>query len=146
MDLVGIDIDQLRAQRDTLLAQITGIETIIRIVSESKIPPPEVQRAPPVPVPVRVPESPARYTYTGARKAVVLALHTGPASIREIARALVWDQRKVREVLTSMHAEGIATESAGEVNALTEKGTTMARWFLDNPKYVVYCPNRKGTR
>lgn len=145
MKIIGIDIDALHAQAAALRDQLTGIETVIRIASENSTLAPE----PPKPngavkPPMRTEPETTRGNYVniGARKAVTLALHTGPASDREIGRTLVWQVPMVREVLSSMMRDGIASVSAGSVYALTEKGHGIARWHIENPAYITHCPNR----
>lgn len=149
MKMVGIDIDALRTQAQTLRDQLTGIETIIRIASENGVTLPEQPRFAkgiPLQPPVRngeAEETPrGTYVNIGARKAVTLALHTGPASHREISRALVWDTSKVKEVLSSMITAGLVSVSEGGIAALTDKGTITAQWFVANPQYVTYQPKR----
>lgn len=143
MKMVGIDIDALKAQAATLRDKLTGIETIIRIASETGVDlsEPQKPKVGPIQPPLRAPESEERrYVNVGARKAVTLALHTGPASHREISRALVWDTSKVKEVLCSMVTAGLASVSDGGI----DQGTVTAQWFVANPQYVTYQPKRPG--
>lgn len=147
MKMVGIDIDALKAQAVTLRDQLTGIETIIRIASENGVTlaadSMKSVKGGPLQPPARLAESEERrYVNVGARKAVTLALHTGPASHREISRALVWDTSKVKEVLSSMIAGGLVSVSDGGIAALTDKGTETAHWFVAHPHYVTYQPKR----
>lgn len=147
MKIIGIDIDALNAQAACLRDQLAGIETVIRIASENPVAIPEAPKPNgPVKPPLRAEtvQAPRKFVNIGARKAILLALHTGPASDREIGRALVWQASMVRTVLSSMLSYGIVSVSEGGVYALTEKGRGMAQWHISHPEYVTHCPSRQN--
>jgi hypothetical protein len=147
--IVGIDSDALKTRAESLRKELSDIEAVLRIVGgmsenvkpyiESAYRPPEMQR----PMPIAPPITASRIVKNnGARKALILALHTGAASISELARGLVWDARLVREVARDMEIVGLCSQSAGGVFALTEKGREQAQWHIANPGYIHYCKNR----
>ena len=151
MKIIGIDIDQLEEQAAELRKQLSDIEAVIRIVTKNGKPEEPIVASQAI-APPTAPKEPTprqhdqnssheRHPQAGARKAVCLALHTGPSTIKDLSRALVWEFRKVRVVLNSMEKHGFVSPAQGGLNALTDKGKAMARWFIAHPEYICYRPN-----
>lgn len=127
-----------------------AVETGRRAAAPPPVLQPAIEPAPePAPEPVRAPQvrpekrRKSNPENSGSRRAVTLALFTGPLTSRELARALVWNQQKVEGCLNGMYneKEKLVTVKAG-VWSLTEESKTRARWFIENPSYLVYSRRR----
>lgn len=137
-NIIGIDLDALRSQAETLRSQLQDIEAVIRIVSGDGQP-----AVVPVAEPEPAPEKPKKSIENpGRRKAVIMALHTGPSSTRDLTRALVWDAHDVRVTLKAAEKVGYVEVSSGDIWSLTKRGKEVAQWFLGHLTMTTYCPSR----
>ncbi len=76
---------------------------------------------------------------TGARKAIALALTTGPTSLNDLARALVWNQEFTGGIIWPMVRKGYVEYNEGNgMFILTATGREMAQWFIRNPRFKTY--------
>ena len=75
--------------------------------------------------------------HQGARKEVLLALMTGPASDKELARAFGWTEAKCHGVTQPMERAHLVLFTDGKY-ALTGQGKAQATWFLKHPSYSMY--------
>lgn len=97
--------------------------------------------APPAaPVPaVEQKRKPKHVEYVGARKAMIMALHTGPCTIPDVVRSLVWPQRRVEGLFNDCLRAGlVACDKDRKVWTLTTKGVQYATFFLAHPHLRVY--------
>lgn len=140
-----IDVDKLKARRGELEAELSRIDNLLLLATEySKYSVP-VQHQP---EPLRIAngghrEQPtARGMTPGLRRAVTLALHTGPATEADLARALAWDIRRTRVVLFTMLKFRICFLNEHGRLQLSDDGQTQAAWFLQNPSRLSYSPQR----
>ena len=145
--VVEIDVDKLKAKRAELTAELTRLGQLIELAESFSRP---VQE--PTPVQDPAPQShvsnghePARGFTPGLRRAVIMALHTGPCTESELSKALVWPHKRTRIVVQSMLKFKIAFLSEfGKLN-LSEEGKKQALWYLENPDYLTYRPNGYNT-
>lgn len=151
---IDIDVDKLRSRQSELKSEIAQIDNLLLLADQfSKLQPKQlplsvVQPAQPVPSGNAngVAQDYKRGFTPGLRRAVTLALHTGPTTESELARALAWEISRVRQVLCSMFKFHLCFLSEHGRITLSEEGKTQALWFIANPSYLTYNPRQAGAK
>lgn len=150
---ITIDIAKLQSRKVQLEMELAQVDNMLRLVEEYSTPMSQPKSMLPVPpnVPVMAIQQPIRYErekargFTpGLRRAVTLALHTGPCTEKELTRALGWDSRRTMTVVSSMLKAHICYLSEHGQLALSPEGKTQAGWFLAHPEKLTYNPNGNG--
>jgi len=141
MNIVGVDPDALAKHRDKLKAELETVETMLELINRNGDPPiaPFVIPASDIAKAFRPPKDRRIVYYQGARRAILLALSTGPTGGKDICRAMGWSWGKFRAVARPALKDGVITESQG-LYALTTEGVQMVAWFQAHPEYTVYNP------
>lgn len=144
--IVDIDIEGLKAKRATLEAQIRGIDDLLELaqkfgkVEQAEQPKPLLEPpARPASSPLESAGQPRTLT-AGLRRLVTLSLFTGPTTEQELARALIWDLKRTREVVGSMLKQRLCYLTEHGRLCLTEEGKKQAVWHQANPHILAYRP------
>jgi hypothetical protein len=139
--IVNIDVDALTARRQELRKELTRIDALLSLTEErtKELP---VAKVVEEPAPRVNGSSPRKEVHTGQRKAVTLALNTGPAREDELALVLGWSKSTVAAVVNSMLHQKIVFLNEHDKLALSTQGKEQAAWFQTHPSYTVYCPGR----
>ena len=148
--ILEIDITKMKARKAELQSELEKLDSMINLAEMYGKPTAEPT---PAPVPTIIPpvtpkpkppkEDGQRGCTPGLRRAVTLALFTGPATLYDLSRALAWKPERVQQVVSSMFkAELVILE--GNKLALTGEGKTQASWFQSHPDKLTYAPNGKG--
>lgn len=137
-----IDLDKLKARRVELEAELSRIDNLMLLATEySKYSVPVQHQPEPAREVARVSNGKSaavRGMTPGLRRAVTLALHTGPATEPDLARALAWDIRRTRSVLGSMLKFRICFLNETGHLQLSDEGKKQAAWFLLHPNRLTY--------
>ena len=109
---IEVDIDKLKSRQAELEAELTRISGLLTLAEQfsklAPITPAPTQAALPLapanghPVPAPKPDIKHRGFTPGLRRAVTMALYSGPATESDLARYLAWDISRVRNVLCAM--------------------------------------------
>lgn len=86
-------------------------------------------------------KKPRKVVNTGRRKAILMALHTGPATEQDLRRALVWSSDVVHGVLVDTARAGLVAEDPNRnIWTLTTNGIQHVKFFLAHPNATTYKP------
>lgn len=150
-----IDEEKLLLRREVLAAEIAVIDSMLDMVRQYGVdvpPTPTVRDLVQPSTRPSIKETVKTKTFTpGKRKAVTMALDTGPTVEKDIAALLGWSKSAVHEVVRNMGTAGLASEHNGQL-FLTKEGKVQADWFRKHPTAMTYSPNavantqRNGTR
>ena len=153
---IEVDIDKLNARKVELEAEIKQISDLLTLAKQfAKVITPSSPSLPSTPTIHTMPlvlkgntgtpkDLPKRGFTAGLSRAVTLGLHTGPATESDLAKALAWDSRRVRQVVSSMLKFKLCYLSEHGKLTLTEEGKKQAVWFINNPSYLTYATYAKG--
>ena len=144
--IVEIDTDKLKAREATLQEELSHIASLLMLAENYSRTPaapthPKAVSLPPVPLPP-VKHEPTRGFTAGLRRAVILSLHTGPCTERDLSKALVWTLGRTKTVLGSMLRFRICFLTEHGTLALSEEGKRQAVWYIAHPEKLTYRPNR----
>lgn len=143
-----IDIDKLNLRRGELDAELKRIDGLI-LLAEQFCKPVQITTQE-ISAPVASgnghhrEEAPVRGFTAGLRRAVILALHTGPATESDLAKALVWPLKRTRTVVGSMIKFRICFLSEHGRLTLAEDGKKQAAWYMAHPEMLTYRPGLIG--
>ncbi len=146
---IEIDIEKLKQRKGELAAEMSRVDGLLSLAQDYSALIPATPAPLPPPPPANVPEQytlPVRKQRSGTpglRRAVLLGLHTGPATENDLARALAWTVKRTREVISSMRIHKLCYLNEYGKLTLSEEGKTQAAWYLANPTYLVYCGGSK---
>lgn len=164
--VIDIDIDKLKSRAAVLREELAKVDNMLALVEQySQTARPtlpevtyttgDVYVAPKIMVPTHAPMPPfsgptapshVRGFTAGLRRAVIMALHTGPSTESDLARALAWDRTRTRTVVSSMLKFRICYLSEHGRLVLTDEGKTQAAWYLANPSKLTYSPNPRWSK
>lgn len=145
---IEIDVERLKAQKAELESQLTSVNGLIALAEQfAKV---QMPVAPPqLSLPVAVAQAKHRVEeeeyrkrgFTpGLRRAVILALHTGPTSESDLAKSLAWTKQRTKTVVMSMLKYKVCyLDSFGKL-CLSEEGRKQAGWYLINTARLTYSP------
>ena len=150
---VEIDVDKIKSRKAELEAELKNISNLILLAEQFGKPAPIAPEQPPpmpsTPAPIVTLAGPhhsnpnaTRGFTAGLRRAVLLALHTGPATVQELAKALAWDVRRVTQVTGSMLKFHLIFLNEHGRLQLGPGGTTQAQWYLANAGALTYRPGK----
>jgi hypothetical protein len=138
-----VDVAKIQARKAELEAELSKLDQFLALLENfSKpvpvpLPPAQHYQAFAVPAP-RVEH--VRGFTPGLRRAVTMALYTGPLTMEELAKALAWDMARTKTVVGSMLKFKVAFLSEHGRLTLAEEGKAQADWFIKNPGKLVYSP------
>lgn len=144
--LINIDVDKLHARRAELEEELKRINSLLDLVQtyDAAYLVQQHDAAPAAPTPgpgIPVSDDGPRRGFTaGLRRQVLLALHTGPCTHKELGRALAWSDSRVRRVTFSMQKFKLIFLTEHGRLQLSDEGHRQADWYLANPKYLTYRP------
>jgi len=137
--IINLDMDGLRDKKSALLKELEKVNTLLDLVDQYSLTPPQANLTA---VQLVHTNSKKRHPVSGKRKAVTMALHTGPASESEIAQLLNWEVRDVTSVVNSMLTLKLVFLNEHGKLQLSQEGKTQALWFCKHPGHKVYCPDK----
>jgi hypothetical protein len=146
------DVGKIRARRTELMAELERLDSLLGLLENFSAPAPsskavQVNMPQPAVVPIVTPVvEKARGFTPGLRRAMTMALYTGPLSLDNLAKALAWDKARTKAVVGIMLKFKIAFLNEHGKLALGEEGKVQADWFLRNPGKLVYSPNGRGRK
>jgi len=155
--IVNLDVDGLKRKRDALQQELVRVDTMLELITQFSLPAPNgsaAAMAAPAAAPAAADEVAApqpktrtriRRPVSGKRKAVTVALQSGPVSEVRLAQLLNWDTREVSRTVSSMLMLGLVVLGPQGLQ-LTPKGKQQAQWFQRHPQYTVYCPDKEARR
>lgn len=148
--MISIDVDKLKARCVELQKELERVKGLISLAEEFGSPTSEAEKihtlsatlsSNSILVSPRIKDEPKRGFTAGLRRAVILALHTGPTTESDLARSLVWDRTRTKQVVSSMLKFHICYLSEHGKLTLSDEGKTQAQWYLANPSSLTYNPN-----
>ncbi len=156
-----IDIEKLKARQQELAKESESLALLLRLAEQFSKPDPVSVPAPmavptvhllpqiqlaPQPVQQTLVAEQRRGFTAGLRRAVTMALYTGPAKEADLSRALAWELHRTRVVLSTMLKFKVCFLNEHGCMQLSEEGLKQAQWFIVNPGMLTYRPNPNRPR
>ena len=145
-----IDISKLKSRRSDLTTELQKINDLITLAEQYSVVVPERLPQPALPVYSNgnksATQEPHRGFTAGLRRAVILALHTGPSTESDLTRALAWPAKRTKAVVMSMLKFRICYLSEHGRLTLTDEGKKQAQFYLNNPDFLTFRPSSAGAK